>query len=193
MDSSVESLTTSQITDAPANVVVRQSAIHGTGAYARHDLAKGTMVIEYVGEKISKGESARRIDADNEYIFTLDDDHDLDGKVDWNPARFINHSCAPNCEAEIDGHRVFITALRDIQTGEELSFNYGYDLVDYREHPCRCGAPVCVGFMVAEEYFERVRRAHPRSASTYRVSAKHQRQHAGECPTSQSNVLCSEG
>ena len=164
MNLSIEDSTTSQITDATENVVVRQSAIHGSGAYARCDLAKGTMVIEYVGEKISKGESARRIDADNEYIFTLDDDHDLDGNVPWNPARFINHSCAPNCEAEIDGHRVFITALRDIQAGEELSFNYGYDLVDYRSHPCRCGATECVGFMVAEEHFERVRRAHPRSA-----------------------------
>jgi SET domain-containing protein len=164
MDSSVENSPTSQNIETTDNVVVRQSAIHGTGAFARRDIAKGTIVIEYVGEKISKEESARRIDAENEYIFTLDDDYDLDGKVPWNPARFINHSCTPNCEAEIDGHRVFINALRDIKAGEELSFNYGYDLVDYREHPCRCGTTGCVGFMVAEEYFERVRRAHPRGA-----------------------------
>lgn len=151
------------------NVIVRQSVIHGTGAFARRELAKDTIVIEYLGEKISKSESARRIDADNEFIFTLDDDYDLDGKFPWNPARFINHSCAPNCEAEVDGHRVFIKALRDIRSGEELSFNYGYDLEDYREHPCRCGAAACVGFMVAEEYFEQVRRAHGSASAPFQA------------------------
>ena len=123
-------------------------------------------MIEYVGEKITKGESARRIDADNEYIFTLDDEFDLDGKVPWNPARFINHSCTPNCEAEVDGHEVWIIALRDLRAGEELTFNYGYDLENYRQYPCRCGSPECVGFMVAEEYFDRVRQAHPRGSVT---------------------------
>jgi len=76
---------------------------------------------------------------DNEYIFTLDDEHDLDGNVPWNPARLLNHSCAPNCEAELDEGRIWIIALRDIRAGEELTFNYGYDLENYREHPCRCG------------------------------------------------------
>ena len=114
-------------------------------------------MIEYVGERITKAESLKRCEADNEYIFTLDDEHDLDGNVPWNPARFINHSCAPNCEAELDEGRVWIVALRDIKAGEELTFNYNYDLVDYRQHPCRCGTPVCVGYMVAEEFFEHVR------------------------------------
>lgn len=135
---------------------MRHSDIHGQGGFARRDLPKGRPVIEYVGEKISKAESAQRIDADNEFIFTLDDNFDLDGKVPWNPARFINHSCAPNCEAEIDGHRVWIVALRDIPAGEELSFNYGYDLENFQEHPCRCGAAKCVGYMVAEEHFPKV-------------------------------------
>ena len=146
-----------QITKATDTVEVRQSGIHGTGAFARRDIARGAPVIEYVGEKITKAESARRIEADNEFIFTLDDEFDLDGKVTWNPARFINHSCSPNCEAEIDGHRVWIIALRDIKAGEELSFNYGYDLENYNEHPCRCGTEECVGYMVAEEHFVRVR------------------------------------
>ena len=158
MDLSVANSPMAQNIETTENIVVRQSGIHGTGVFARRDLPKDCQVIEYVGEKISKIESARRIDADNEFIFTLDDDYDLDGKVPWNPARFINHSCTPNCEAEIDGHRVFINALRDIKTGEELSFNYGYDLEDYREHPCRCGTEQCVGFMVAEEHFDKVRR-----------------------------------
>lgn len=82
---------------------------------------------------------------------------DLDGDVPWNPARFINHSCAPNCEAEQDGDHIWIIARRDIAAGEELSFNYGYDLVDYRDHPCHCGTADCVGFIVAEEFFDHVR------------------------------------
>jgi len=138
---------------------VRQSAIHGTGGYARRDIPAGTRVIEYVGESISKEESSRRCEAGNEFIFTIDENWDLDGKVAWNPARFINHSCAPNCEAEWDERRIFINALRDIKRGEELTFNYNYDLEDYREHPCRCGTAACVGFIVAEEFFEQVRQA----------------------------------
>ena len=65
--------------------------------------------------------------------------------------------CSPNCEAEIEEGRIWFFALRDIAVGEELTFNYGYDLVDYREHPCHCGSPECVGFIVAEEFFEKVR------------------------------------
>ena len=92
----------------------------------------------------------------NAYIFTLNDQQDLDGNVPWNPARFINHSCAPNCEAEKDDDRIWVIATRDIGAGEEITFNYGYDLVDYKDSPCLCGAPNCVGYMVAEEYFEHV-------------------------------------
>lgn len=138
----------------------RRSRIHGTGGYARREIKAKTDVIEYIGEKISKEESARRCEAGNAYIFTGDETYDLDGNVDWNPARLINHSCEPNCEALIDDeHRVWITASRDIQAGDELTFNYNYDLEDYRDHPCRCGATECVGFIVAEEFFDHVRRA----------------------------------
>lgn len=136
----------------------RRSRIHGTGGYARTKVAKGIRTIEYVGRRITKAESNIQCDGDNVYIFTLDDECDLDGNVEWNPARFINHSCAPNCEAEWDEDRLWIITIRDIQPGEELTFNYGYDLEDYREHPCRCGASECVGFIVAEEYFEQVRK-----------------------------------
>ena len=74
----------------------------------------------------------------------------------WNPARLLNHSCAPNCEAELQDEHIWIVATRDIPAGEEVTFNYGYDLVDYRDYPCQCGAPGCVGYMVAEEFFEHV-------------------------------------
>ena len=139
-------------------VEFRSSAIDRRGGFARTGIPAGTRVIEYVGERISKAESLRRCEANNEYIFTLDDEHDLDGNVPWNPARLLNHSCAPNCEAELDEGRIWIIALRDIRAGEELTFNYGYDLENYREHPCRCGATECVGFIVAEEYFDHLRR-----------------------------------
>lgn len=138
-------------------VLFRGSPIHGIGGFAKRELPQGLRLIEYVGEKISKAESLRRCQANNEYIFALDEHVDLDGNVPWNPARFLNHSCAPNCEAELDQGRIWIVAHRAICAGEELTFNYGYDLVDYREHPCCCGARECVGYIVAEEFFGQVR------------------------------------
>jgi SET domain-containing protein len=138
-------------------IVFKSSAIHGTGGFARVNIASGTRAIEYVGEKITKSESLQRCEADNEYIFDLDEEYDIDGNVNWNPARFINHSCAPNCEAELEGGRIWIVALRDIRAGEEMTFNYGYDLEDYQEHPCVCGATGCIGYILAEEFFEQVK------------------------------------
>jgi uncharacterized protein len=139
-------------------VIFKSSAIHGIGGFARNDVAAGTRVIEYVGEKITKQESLARCERSNEYIFAIDDTHDLDGNVDWNPARFLNHSCDPNCEARFIEGRIWLVAIRDIRAGEEFTFNYSYDLADYREHPCRCGAASCVGYIVAEEFFEHARR-----------------------------------
>ncbi len=141
----------------PEMVRFQASPIHGTGGFAKADIRKGTRILEYLGEKISKGESLRRCVDDNEYIFTLSDEQDLDGNVAWNPARFVNHSCTPNCEAELDEGRIWIVAARDIRAGEEITFNYGYDLEEYQAYPCRCGSPQCVGYIVAEEFFEHVR------------------------------------
>lgn len=145
-------------------VAFQPSGIHGNGGFAVIAVPAGTRLIEYVGEPISKAESQRRCEANNPFIFQLDEQTDLDGNVDWNPARWLNHSCAPNCEAELDEGRIWIVALRDLAAGEELTFNYGYDLADYRDFPCRCGAPACVGFMVAEEYFPVVRGENPARA-----------------------------
>jgi hypothetical protein len=135
----------------------RPSPIHGQGGFAAREIPGGTRVIEYVGNRITKDESVQRCAENNEYIFALNNYTDLDGNVDWNPARFLNHSCQPNCEALVDAGRIWIVALRDIREGEELTFNYGYDLEDYRDYPCRCGASNCVGYIVAEEFFEHVR------------------------------------
>lgn len=136
----------------------RTSGIHGTGGFARVAIARGTRVIEYVGEVIDKQESLRRCEDQNVFIFTLDAERDLDGSVDWNLARFINHSCAANCEAEVDHGRIWFVATRDISPGEEITINYGYDLEEYKDYPCQCGAPECVGYIVAEEFHPHVRR-----------------------------------
>ena len=142
-----------------------QSRIHGTGGYARCDIPAGTSIIEYVGERIDKAEAARRCEDGNYFIFYINEEWDIDGSVESNPARFINHSCEPNCETELDEDRIWITAVRDIREGEELSFNYCYDLEDFQDHPCRCGSEKCVGYIVAEEHFPHVRRHRERESS----------------------------
>jgi hypothetical protein len=147
--------------DRPARetalLLFQPSPIHGTGGFARILIPGGTQVIEYVGERISKHESLLRCERNNEYIFALNDEEDLDGNVPWNPARLLNHSCAPSCDAELQEGRIWIIARRDIQPGEEITFNYGYDLENYRDYPCRCGSPQCVGYIVAEEFFDHLR------------------------------------
>jgi SET domain-containing protein len=139
-------------------VLFRSSTIHGLGGFAKSNLSKDTRIIEYLGQRIDKQESLRRCEANNAYIFSLNEQQDIDGDVTWNPARFLNHSCSPNCEAQIEEDRIWLIALCDIGAGEELTFNYGFDLENYRDYPCRCGSPVCVGFMVAEELFDHVRK-----------------------------------
>jgi len=139
------------------NLTIGPSPIHGMGGFASRALARGARVVEYIGQKITKAESLRRCEAGNWFIFGLDEEFDLDGNSDCNPARFLNHSCAPNCEAECRGGRIWITARRDIAAGEEITFNYGYTLEEYREHPCRCGTPGCAGYIVAEEFFDHVK------------------------------------
>ena len=145
---------------------VKPSTIHGMGVFARTDIPAESRIIEYVGERCDKEESERRRKDGNFFVFIVTDDFDIDGLVDWNPARFINHSCAPNAEAREEDEQIWIYALRDIKAGEELSFNYGYDLQDYEDHPCRCGAANCLGFMVAEEHFDDVRRAEARKRAS---------------------------
>ena len=135
----------------------RPSPIHGLGTFAVAPIRAGLLLIEYIGEKITKTESVRRCEAGNLFVFELDEKWDIDGGVGWNPARFLNHSCAPNCDAEYIEGQIWIVARREIATGEELTFNYGYDWEDHHEHSCRCGAPECVGYIVSEEFFPKLR------------------------------------
>jgi len=138
-------------------VLFRPSRIHGIGGFAWVDLRKGQRIIEYIGPKISKAKALAELENGNTYLFSLDEDYDIDGSVPWNPARFLNHSCAPNCEAGIVRERVWIYALRRIKAGEELIYNYGLGLGGFEDRPCNCGASACVGYMVDEHYFATVR------------------------------------
>lgn len=143
---------------------VRGSLIHGRGVYATRDIEAEEKIIEYVGEIIDKEESGRRGTEQHEhsvktgdaavYIFNLTNKYDIDGNVPWNTARLINHSCEPNCEAWAVGKKIFIHALRDIQEGEELTFDYGFDVDCYEDHPCLCGREGCVGYIVSREQWD---------------------------------------
>ena len=149
---------------------VRQSSIHQRGLFATRKIPKETKVIQYVGEKVDKDESDRRgweqFEKSQEtgeagvYIFTLDDDWDVDGSYEWNIARLINHSCEPNCEAYIDEDKgeIWIWSIRDIPKGSELLFNYGFDLENYEDHPCRCGSERCAGFIAGEDYWPELKK-----------------------------------
>ena len=138
-------------------VIAKKSKIHGHGCYARRDIKKGKRIIEYAGPLITKKEAAEALSGLNEFIFTLNDKYDIDGSVEYNIARFVNHSCDPNCESDIKKDRVWLYAIRNIKEGEELTYNYGYDLEDYEHRTCECGAKKCVGYMVAEEDFDKIR------------------------------------
>lgn len=154
----------------PRNPWVRRfrSPIHNHGLVAARSIPEGTRIIEYVGERLTKRESAirafqridraRRNGAAAVFIFELNARHDIDGSVRWNTARLINHSCAPNCEARIIRGHIWIVALREIEAGEELSYDYGYDLEHWEEHPCRCGQPGCVGYIVRRDQHRKLKR-----------------------------------
>ena len=139
---------------------IRSSRIQGKGAFALQRIRKGTRLIEYVGEHISHDEADRRYDEDgmkrhHTFLFTLTRKTVVDAAVDGNEARFINHSCDPNCEAVIDSGHIYIESTRTIQPGAELVYDYQYeraadaDESDEARYPCRCGSPNCRGTILA--------------------------------------------
>jgi len=130
-------------------VRVSKSRIAGQGLFAAQDIKKGTDIMQYTGEKIPKAESKRRLAEGNAYIVELNDRWDIDGSTLDNLARYINHSCDPNCFVEKTTRTLWIVALRPIKAGEELSYNYGYDA---KKYPCTCGAPNCCGYILDQEY-----------------------------------------
>ncbi len=141
-------------------IQTRRSGVHGKGMFAVQDLAEGETLIEYVGEIISWKEALRRhphdpTDPNHTFYFHVDEKHVIDAKHGGNSSRWINHSCAPNCEADEQKGRVFIKALRNIPAGQELFYDYGL-VIDAKytkklkaEYPCWCGAPNCRGTLLA--------------------------------------------
>ncbi len=141
-------------------IKARKSKVHGKGVFAMAPIAEGQHLIEYLGQRIDWQEALRRHPHDpkqpnHTFYFSLEGGDCLDANVDGNDARWINHSCAPNCEADEQHGRVFIKALRNIGKGEELFYNYGL-IIDEKytkklkaEYACWCGAPTCRGTMLA--------------------------------------------
>jgi len=151
-------------------ILIEKSKIHATGVFAKKNIPKGTKIIEYVGNKITKAESEEIGDIHMSshknnihengavYIFELNSKYDIDGNVPWNTAKYINHSCEPNCEVKnVKGH-IWIISSRYIKKGEEISYNYGYDMEDFKDHPCHCKSKKCVGYIVAEEHWPKLKK-----------------------------------
>jgi hypothetical protein len=140
-------------------IEVRRSGVHGLGVFATQRIRKGTRIIEYVGERVSHDEADRRYeekDANDShtFLFIVDSKTVIDAGVDGNDARFFNHSCNPNCESTVEKKRVYIEAIRDVEAGGELTYDYQI----YREDDdpdnideifaCRCGFAKCRGTML---------------------------------------------
>lgn len=122
----------------------RRSRIHRWGLFAVEPIPARRRVIEYTGEKIDAEEVERRGGRRHVYIFSLNDRWALDGAIGGSGAQLINHSCEPNLSATIAGSRIFLTSLRRIERGEELTLDYHLDETD-REIACKCGAKRCRG------------------------------------------------
>ena len=158
----------------PLAFEIRDSAIAGRGAFATRHITAGERLIEYVGERITHAEADRRYDDDSmeehhTFLFTVNTRTVIDATVDGNESRYINHSCDPNCESEIVGGRVYISAIRDIAEGEELHYDYAYERSgdesekEEQQYRCLCGTELCRGsIMESRADFERRERARAR-------------------------------
>ena len=143
----------------PPPFKVRKSPIQGKGAFATRRIPNGTTLIEYAGERLTPAQAdARYPDVPGErhhtFLFAIDDDIVIDAAVNGNDARWINHSCDPNCDAVIEDGRIWIEAIRDIEPGEELAYDYAYELPERhtaaakKRFPCNCGAKRCRGTLL---------------------------------------------
>lgn len=150
--------------------ILRKSSIEGRGAFATRLIRRGQRIIEYTGERIDDDEADRRYDDEkmsrhHTFLFVVDDKTIVDAAVGGNDARFINHSCDPNCEAVIERKRIFIYALDTIRPGEELVYDYQYERTtdhsaeDETFYACRCGATNCRGTILAPVQKPRKKRA----------------------------------
>lgn len=172
---------------------IRQSAIQGRGGFAATRIPKGARIIEYTGERISQKEADRRYDdasmkRHHTFLFSLDSGKVIDAAVGGNDARFINHSCDPNCQAIETRGRIFIEALRDIAQGEELFYDYAYERTedtteeDEKMYVCLCGSKNCRGSILAGEKPKKKRQAASKVKQT-KGAAKKQKQSGAKSKT----------
>jgi hypothetical protein len=146
---------------APLPFRIRPSGIHGLGVFATRPIPAGVRLIEYAGARLTPDQAEQQYPSapgvHHTFLFAIDDQVVVDASVDGNDARFINHSCAPNCDAVIDDDRIWIETIHDIEVGEELAYDYGYVLAERhtparkRQYPCRCGAVTCRGTILAKK------------------------------------------
>ncbi|QRO00310.1 SET domain-containing protein-lysine N-methyltransferase [Archangium violaceum] len=166
---------------SPQPFVLRPSSIQGQGAFATRPIRKGARIIEYVGQRISQAEADERYDdtsmsRHHTFLFNVDEDTVIDAAYEGNDARFINHSCDPNCQAFLEGDRIYIYALRPIAEGEELCYDYAYDRTEdmgeeeEQLYVCRCGAATCRGTILAPSEEEKA--PAPRKKSPVKASKK---------------------
>ena len=136
--------------------------MQGLGAFATRHIPPGVRLIEYAGERLTPTQAEARYpevhgERHHTFLFAIDDDVVVDAAVQGNAARFINHSCDPNCDAIIDDGRIWIESITDIVTGEELAYDYAYILDERhtpaakKRFPCRCGATTCRGTVLAKK------------------------------------------
>ena len=167
---------------------VRRSRVHGLGAFATRRIRKGTRVCEYLGDRITHKEADSRYEDKDEddnhtFLFIVDRGIVIDAGVGGNDARFINHGCDPNCESVTEKRRVFIEALRTIEKGEELKYDYSIgraksDPPNVDEiYACRCGAPKCRGTMLWPAKRPKPRK--PKRAAKHKVSRPARRKAGG--------------
>ena len=152
-------------------LIIRSSSIHAAGCYTTRPIRKGARVCEYDGPRLSKSEADRRYqDRIVTYLFSFGTAGSvIDG---FGAAMFINHSCAPNCETLEENERIFIIALRDIQPGEELTYEYHLHDSDSTDGTCHCGAPQCRGTMFSEAEVKRRNRKAARASKTTEQKAR---------------------
>jgi hypothetical protein len=144
-------------------LVIRKSAIHSFGCYTTKRIRKGTLIVEYVGEHLSYEEADDLYDEfPNTYLFGLDGGKRIiDG---YGVAAFVNHSCKPNCETDQIAGKMWIIALRDIEPGEELTYDYNlYDGED--EAPCLCGARRCRGSLYSSSHLRKLKKKREKAAA----------------------------
>jgi SET domain-containing protein len=183
--------TVASIPARPELMHVRRSRVHGRGVFALRRIRKGTRIIEYLGDRVSHRQADLRyehkdIDDNHTFLFIVDRGVVIDGGVNGNDARFINHSCDPNSESLIDDRRVFIEAIRTIQPGEEITYDYqiGRDRTDPPNvdeiFACRCGAGSCRGSMLWPPRRKARATSKPSTASKPPNASKTRRTSAGK-------------